>query len=63
MRIHKSIFSSRSDLKIMNNKLENYITNVLEPLLTLSYSLGNEYPHLVIKDIWKLMFENALMTA
>lgn len=59
MRIHKSIFSSRSDLKIMNNKLENYITNVLEPLLTLSYSLGNEYPHLVIRDIWKLMFENA----
>lgn len=59
MRIHKSIFSSRSDLKIMNNKLENYIVNVLEPLLTLSHSLGNEYPHLVLKDIWKLMFENA----
>ena len=59
MRIHKSIFSSRSDLKILNNKLENYIVNVLEPLLTLSYSLGNEYPHLVMKDIWKLMFENA----
>lgn len=59
MRIHKSIFSSRSDLKIMNNKLENYIVNVLEPLLSVSYSLGNEYPHLVIKDIWKLMFENA----
>lgn len=59
MRIHKSIFSSRSDLKILNNKLENYVVNVLEPLLTLSYSLGNEYPHLVMKDIWKLMFENA----
>lgn len=59
MRIHKSIFSSRSDLKIMNNKLENYIVNVLEPLLSVSYSLGNEYPHLVMKDIWKLMFENA----
>jgi len=59
MRIHKSIFSSRADLKILNNKLESYIVNVLEPLLTLSYSLGNEYPHLVMKDIWKLMFENA----
>ena len=59
MRIHKSIFSSRADLKIMNNKLENYIVNVLEPLLSVSYSLGNEYPHNVIKDIWKLMFENA----
>lgn len=59
MRIHKSIFSSRADLKIMNNKIENYIVNVLEPILSISYSLGNEYPHLVLKDIWKLMFENA----
>lgn len=59
MRIHKSIFSSRSDLKIMNNNLENYIVNVLEPILTMSNALGNEYPHEVLKDIWKLMFENA----
>lgn len=59
MRVHKSIFSSRSDLKIMNNHLENYIVNVVEPILTMSYSLGNEYPHTVLKDIWKLMFENS----
>lgn len=59
MRIHKSIFSSRADLKILNNKLENYIVNVLEPILTVSYSLGNEYPHSIMKDIWKLMFENS----
>ena len=59
MRIHKSIFSSRSDLKMMNNYLENYIVNVAEPILTMSYSLGNEYPHTTMKDIWKLMFENA----
>jgi len=59
MRIHKSIFSSRSDLKIWNTKIQNYVTNILEPLLTLSYSLGNDYPHEVVKDIWKLLFENA----
>lgn len=59
MRIHKSIFSSRSDLKIMNNHLENYIVNVVEPILAMSYSLGNEYPHTTMKGIWKLMFENA----
>lgn len=59
MRIHKSIFSSRSDLKMMNNHLENYIVNVVEPILTMSYSLGNDYPHTTMKDIWKLMFENA----
>ena len=26
MRIHKSIFSSRSDLKVMNTQIQNYVT-------------------------------------
>ena len=59
MRIHKSIFSSRADLKMLNNHLENYIVNVVEPILAMSHVLGNEYPHEIMKDIWKLMFENA----
>lgn len=59
MRIHKSIFSSRSDLKVLNTQVQNYVTNVLEPLLTLSYQLGNDYPHGPVADIWKLLFENA----
>lgn len=59
MRIHKSIFSSRSDLKVLNTQVQNYVTNVLEPLLTLSYQLGNEYPHNPVAEIWKLLFENA----
>ena len=59
MRIHKSIFSSRSDLKVLNTQVQNYVTNVLEPLLTLSYSLGNEYPHKAVEEIWKLLFENS----
>ncbi len=59
MRIHKSIFSSRSDLKVLNTKVQNYVTNVLEPLLTLSCQLGNEYPHKAVEEVWKLLFENA----
>ena len=59
MRIHKSIFSSRSDLKVMNTKIQNYITNVMEPILAISASMGNEYPHGAVKSVWKLMFENA----
>lgn len=59
MRIHKSIFSSRSDLKVLNTQIQNYVTNVMEPLLTLSHQLGNDYPHEAIGDIWKLLFENA----
>lgn len=59
MRIHKSIFSSRSDLKVMNTHIQNYVTNVMEPLLTISYNLGNEYPHEAVAEIWKLLFENS----
>ena len=59
MRIHKSIFSSRSDLKVVNTQIQNYVTNVMEPLLTISYNLGNEYPHEAVAEIWKLLFENS----
>ncbi|WP_017471261.1 mannosylglycerate hydrolase [Amphibacillus jilinensis] len=58
-RIHKSIFSTRADLKQKNNQLENYLTNCVEPILTISHSLGNVYPHKQLEEIWKLMFENA----
>lgn len=59
MRIHRSIWSSRSDLKALNTKVQNYVVNILEPLLTLSHSLGNDYPHGAVEHIWKLLFENA----
>lgn len=58
-RIHKSIFSSRSDLKAENTAVQNYVSNVLEPLLVISASLGNEYPKKAAEHIWKLLFENA----
>lgn len=59
MRIHRTIWSSRSDLKKLNTQVQNYVANVLEPLLTLSASLGNDYPRHAVDHIWKLMFENA----
>ena len=59
MRIHKTIFSSRSDLKQLNTHVQNYLVNVMEPLLTLALSLGFDYPVETVREIWKLMFENA----
>lgn len=59
MRIHRSIFSSRSDLKMLNTQIQNYVTNIMEPVLTLSSYLGNEYPTKAVEDVWKLLFENA----
>ena len=35
------------------------MTHILEPLMTMSYSLSNEYPHGPMEIIWKLLFENA----
>lgn len=58
-RIHKSIFSSRSDLKAENTAVQNFVANVLEPVLVISASLGNEYPKKAVEAIWKLLFENA----
>lgn len=58
-RIHKSIYSTRADLKQANNQIENRLTNILEPMLAISHSLGNLYPHKEIEEIWKLLFENA----
>ncbi|WP_233573257.1 glycoside hydrolase family 38 C-terminal domain-containing protein [Leptotrichia sp. OH3620_COT-345] len=58
-RVHKSIYSTRADLKIKNNKNENYIVNVSEPLNTIAYKLGFTYENRVFEKIWKLMGENA----
>jgi len=58
-RVHKSIFSTRADMKQLNNKIENYLVNVLEPVLVIADNLGLEYPHAQLEKIWKLMFENA----
>lgn len=59
MRIHKSIYSSRSDLKKMNTQIQFYLTNVLEPVLTIGEHYGVKYPKEAIHHLWKLMFENA----
>ena len=58
-RCHRSIWSSRSDLKVLNTWCQNYVVNVAEPILALSHSLGNEYPQGALTEIWKLLFQNA----
>ena len=58
-RVHKTIFSCRADLKLLNNEIESLLVNTLEPVLAISRSLGQVYPAKIIADIWKLMFYNA----
>lgn len=57
-RIHRSIYSSRMDLKIMNAKLEHKLTNNMEPILTMAYLLGFHYPQGLIEKIWRELLKN-----
>ncbi|OON93063.1 MAG: alpha-mannosidase [Candidatus Epulonipiscioides saccharophilum] len=58
MRVHRSIFSSRADLKSMNTRIENKITNILEPLASIAHKLGFSYEHGLIESIWKYILKN-----
>ncbi|POO87547.1 mannosylglycerate hydrolase [Clostridium sp. 3-3] len=58
MRVHRSIFSTRMDIKAANARIEANITNILEPLASISYSLGFEYHHGLIELIWKEIMKN-----
>ncbi|MFI3237290.1 MAG: mannosylglycerate hydrolase [Lachnospiraceae bacterium] len=58
MRVHRSIFSTRADLKSANTRIENKITNILEPLATIAYSLGASYEEGLIEGIWKDLMKN-----
>ncbi|WP_431803756.1 glycoside hydrolase family 38 C-terminal domain-containing protein [Halobacillus andaensis] len=58
MRVHRSIYSTRMDIKAANARVENKLTNVLEPLASMAYDLGFEYHHGLIELIWKEMMKN-----
>lgn len=58
MRVHRSIYSTRMDIKAANTRIENKITNILEPLASMAHSLGFEYHHGLIELIWKEIMKN-----
>jgi mannosylglycerate hydrolase len=58
MRVHRSIYSTRMDIKAANTRLEHKMTHILEPLVTLAFRLGFAYHHGLIESIWKEMMKN-----
>lgn len=58
-RTHKSIFSTRADLKIKHNRLERYLSEFTEPLSAISYKLGLRYEKELIEECFKLMLLNS----
>ncbi|WP_413283090.1 mannosylglycerate hydrolase [Vibrio sp. MA40-2] len=58
MRVHRSISSTRMDIKLIHAKIENKIVNILEPLASIAWSLGFEYHHGLIEKMWKESMKN-----
>lgn len=53
MRVHRTISSTRMDIKIAHAEIENKIVNILEPLAAIAWSLGFEYHHGLLEKMWK----------
>ncbi len=41
------------DIKLLNAKLEQFVSQQLEPLLSINWRLGLPYPQTAIDNIWR----------
>ncbi|WP_311480271.1 glycoside hydrolase family 38 C-terminal domain-containing protein [uncultured Anaerococcus sp.] len=57
-KIHRSIYSSRYDIKMLNDYLERTMTYITEPLYLMASSKGLKNDSEIIKNIWKLIINN-----
>ncbi len=55
-RIHKTINSTRMDIKLLNSELEGKFYNILEPLAILGSYINLDYPHEMLEYCYKEMF-------
>ncbi|WEF26876.1 mannosylglycerate hydrolase [Klebsiella aerogenes] len=58
MRVHRTIGSTRMDIKIAHARIEHKIVHILEPLATLAWTLGFEYHHGLLEKMWKEILKN-----
>lgn len=58
-RVHKSIFSSRADIKILNSKVENLLVRVAEPLQAIYYHLTGRHEQEALRRCWKILMESS----
>ncbi|GEN56142.1 alpha-mannosidase [Halolactibacillus alkaliphilus] len=55
-RIHRTIGSTRMDIKLLNQEIETNLYHTLEPLAVIGERAGIPYPHQVIERVAKLLF-------
>ncbi|WP_207694302.1 mannosylglycerate hydrolase [Enterococcus sp. DIV0212c] len=57
-KIHRSIYSSRYDLKKLNDTIENRLIFQLEPLMLMADDIGIPFKRELMDYIWKLLLKN-----
>lgn len=55
-RIHRTINSTRMDIKLLNTETEYKLYNILEPLAVLATDLKLDYPHALLAKCYKQLF-------
>jgi|GEM_PF-213002 len=54
-RVHKSIFSARSDIKTLQDQAERILTFEVQPLMSMLDQLGVEYDQSIIDKAWETL--------
>ncbi len=57
MRVHRSIYSTRMDIKMLNASCEAELTQMLEPLLSVASHLGFDYSPSLVAEAWKTILQ------
>lgn len=55
-RIHRTINSTRMDIKLLNTEIEYKLYNILEPLSILATHLNLDYPHEIFAKCYRALF-------
>lgn len=57
-KIHRSIYSSRYDHKLFNDKIERRLIYEIEPLLVMAEQFGMKYKKNLVDEVWKIIIKN-----
>ncbi len=57
-KIHRSIYSTRADHKILNNKCENLLIHQVNPLMLMAQKIGINHEEKLLENIWMELLKN-----
>lgn len=57
-RIHKSLYSARADIKLLQDKIERILVFEVQPLMSVLSKVGLKYDHKLVDSIWNLLIRS-----